>query len=132
MPSVGRVHTVVVLALTAALLGVTASRASAAADVWLWACHGPGGEAAPVSTTNSPSVTDFEGGCEQHGAGGKRLTVTNATPVGTAVEYKLPATGDYAIHAVRILHRAQGLEGPACATRSTLDSAGHACSTAGR
>ena len=44
MPSVGRTKQLLAVAVAATFLGVTASSASAA-DVWMWACHGPGQDA---------------------------------------------------------------------------------------
>ena len=53
MPSVGRIKQLSVLGgVSAVLLAVGASSASAAPnEVWLWACHGPDGEALPDTTT---------------------------------------------------------------------------------
>ena len=45
MPSVGRILRVSIAGVVAAAsLGISASSASAG-DVWLWACHGPNGQA---------------------------------------------------------------------------------------
>jgi hypothetical protein len=45
MPSVGRIKQLSVIALAGAIVGITASSASAADPVTLWACHGPQGVA---------------------------------------------------------------------------------------
>jgi hypothetical protein len=53
MPSVGRIKQLSVLGVAAAVLGVAAPKASAANDVWFWACQSPTGTALPFSGTNS-------------------------------------------------------------------------------
>jgi hypothetical protein len=66
MPSVGRIKQLSVLGLTAAAFAVPASSASAA-DVWLWACHGPGGNAlSDLGTKTTPRATS---GCKTTGGG---------------------------------------------------------------
>ncbi len=53
MPSVGRIKQLSVLGVAIAALGISASSASAANDVWLWACHGPGGQDLGASSVRS-------------------------------------------------------------------------------
>jgi len=65
MPSVGRIKQISVIGIAAAVLGVTASSASAA-DVWVWACHGPNGQALPNFGSGS---TDPATGCDTDGGG---------------------------------------------------------------
>ena len=73
MPSVGRIKQLSVLGgVAAALLAVGASSASAAPNqVWLWACHGPNGEAlsTPYESTQNygGTVTANGGGCAADG-----------------------------------------------------------------
>ena len=73
MPSVGRIKQLSVLGgVAAALLAVGASSASAAPnEVWLWACHGPNGEAlsTPYESTQNygGTVTANGGGCTANG-----------------------------------------------------------------
>jgi hypothetical protein len=75
MPSVGRIKQLAVLGgVAAGLLAVGTSSASAANDVWLWACQGPSGEALN---------TAFQGGsgnCAQ-GITLKQNETTNADAV---------------------------------------------------
>src|SRR4051812_32469700 len=56
MPSKGRIRQLSVLGVAAAILGVTASSASAADNqIWFWACHGPDG--APITLTKGLGAT---------------------------------------------------------------------------
>jgi len=72
MPSIGRVKQLTVLGVAAAILGVTASSASAADnEIWFWACHGPDG--APVTLTKGLGATTSYSGT---------LTNTCADPAG--------------------------------------------------
>jgi hypothetical protein len=66
MPSIGRIKQVSVVGIAAAVLGVTASSASAA-DVWVWACHGPSGQALP--NLGSRSTPNPQAGCSADGGG---------------------------------------------------------------
>ena len=62
MPSVGRIKQLSVLALAGAILGITASSASAANPVYMWACHDRNG--APVNDLGDQAApTDADKGC---------------------------------------------------------------------
>ncbi len=56
MPSVGRIKQVSVVALAGAILGITASSASAENPIWLWACHDSQGQA--LTELGSQAVPD--------------------------------------------------------------------------
>ncbi|MBE2316176.1 hypothetical protein DVA67_009330 [Solirubrobacter sp. CPCC 204708] len=76
--------------IAAAILGVSAASASAA-PVWLWACHGPAGEAIPASPASDKVETLTAGntadgskpsldGCGTPGSAGVTLSVPADTP----------------------------------------------------
>ena len=75
MPSVGRIKQLSVLGVAIAALGISANSASAANDVWLWACHGPSGQALgtdPFEVAESFSAEMFVYGdeCAGEASGG--------------------------------------------------------------
>ncbi len=88
MPSVGRIKQLLVMGgAAAALLAVGASTASAAPnEVWLWACHGPNGEAlsTPYTATQSygGTVTANGGGCTANGGSLTLSVPSDGTTVG--------------------------------------------------
>jgi hypothetical protein len=61
MPSVGRRKQLLILGVTAAVLGVSAPRASADNEVWYWACQAPDGSALKFSPASPPNGFQFVG-----------------------------------------------------------------------
>src|SRR5215207_5342701 len=98
MPSIGRIKQVSVVGIAAALLGVTASSASAQ-DVWLWACHGPSGQALPnVGRGSAPAPA---GTCSENAGGnadGLPVHQTSTAPASRAFDVPSFTT----LNAVRI------------------------------
>jgi hypothetical protein len=113
MPSFSRIKKLSVLGVAVAALGVTASGASAATnDVWVWACHGPGGQ----EIGNVFGSTDFTGygvGCDTAGdidAGGLRGRLPlaaegNAITYGKTVSANLTVPPGTNLTAVRLQRR---------------------------
>jgi hypothetical protein len=96
----------------AAILGVSASSASAS-DVWLWACHGPNGQALTdiqlkLESSGGGSYANLPaGGCGTAGSeAGVRLTAPAAGSTAT-LEVTVPEGVD--ANRVRIVRRANGL-----------------------
>ena len=64
MPSVGRILRVSIAGVVAAAsLGISASSASAG-DVWLWACHGPNGQALTAAQLGGNNLSNLGAGCD--------------------------------------------------------------------
>lgn len=104
-----------------AILGVSASSASAA-DVWMWECHGPSGQAltdkhTAYGITNSGSYTNLAaGGCGTTSVdAGVRLTAPGADSSASAT-VTLP--DGLNVKRVKIVSRANGLDAAGAATYS--------------
>ena len=95
MPSVGGIQKLSMLVLAVAILGVTASSASAA-PVWVWACQGPNGQTVETSLAQVAPPTG-DGSVESAGAGcggGVSLGFTRTDPIANSsatVRISLPS-----------------------------------------
>lgn len=102
----------------AAILGVSASSASAS-DVWLWACHGPSGQAMTdryiaTGSTNGGTFANLGGGCNAAGTNdGIRLTAPGADSTAT-LDVNVPDGLD--VTGVRLVRRANDLGTAGAAT----------------
>jgi hypothetical protein len=99
MPSFSRIKKLSVLGVAVATLGVTASGASAATnDVWVWACHGPGGQEVG-NVFGSTNFAGYGGGCDSAGdldAGGLRGQLTVPTGA-SAITYGSTASANLTV-----------------------------------
>jgi hypothetical protein len=104
----------------AALAWAAAAPASApAADVTLWACHGPGGQALGVpplvaATSGDGVIAAYGAGCGGPagalGDGGVRATFTRPDPAGgSSARWRLDLPSDLTVAGVRLARRTLGL-----------------------
>ena len=109
MPSVGRIKVFSVAALAAASLGVAASSASAANDVWLWACHDPNGnpltelgaQAVPDNATQDQSCTQADSAFNTFSDGlHASLPAARPGPFGSSWRFDVPPS--LSLHEVRV------------------------------
>lgn len=119
MPSAGRILRVSIAgAIAAASMGVAASSASAA-PVWLWACHGPSGQAiaTPVTTGNLKDgrAEALNSGCAgdaSTGAAGYKLSFANAAPSeGSSASFVINLPAGLNATAVKLNRATRGFDG---------------------
>lgn len=99
--------------VAAAILGISAASASAG-EVWMWACHGPNGQALDATGVDSVDLTPgatyadaTAGGCGSSAAGaGKTITATGASSSSTL---KVTVPDGLNVKRVKIVRTATGL-----------------------
>ena len=117
MPSVGRILRVSIAGvIAAASLGISASSASAG-DVWLWACHGPNGQALTAAQlAGRPTLSNLGEGCDAADAPGARAGYALKPAAGTTSSLVLTVPNGLSAKAVQVNRTLRGFDGAAGAS----------------
>jgi len=117
MPSVGRILRVSIAGVVAAAsLGISAASASAG-DVWLWACHGPNGQALTAAQiTKETNASKLGEGCTTADTPSARAGYTLKPAAGTTSSLVLTVPNGLSAKAVLVNRTLRGFDGAAGAS----------------